>query len=324
MIFHPLTIPPHRTIVKPESPWMRKVLLCAALYNLAWGAWVVARPFDLFQWAGIAPPNYPAVWQSVGMIVGVYGIAYALAAIDPVLFWPITLTGLIGKILGPIGFLGAALSGQLPWQFGVTILTNDLIWWAPFALILRGAWRQFREEPDAYGPVWQRARTEEGEQLGEMSFRWPILLVALRHAGCPFCREALAELARERRRIEFTGTRIVLAHLGTPREGERLTSQFGLDDLPRVADPNRLLYHAVGLKRGSFMELFGPRVWWRGFDQVILKRRGIWATKSDMFQMGGVFLIHRGRIEREFHYKDASDQPDFVQITRLETSVAGN
>jgi hypothetical protein len=44
--------------------------------------------------------------------------------------------GLLGKIFGPIGFFIYGMRGELPWRAGWTILTNDLIWWIPFTLIL--------------------------------------------------------------------------------------------------------------------------------------------------------------------------------------------
>ena len=115
---------------------MRIVLLAAAVYNVLWGAFVVLFPFALFRVLEMELPNYPQIWQCVGMIVGVYGVGYAAAALDPLRHWPIVLVGLLGKIFGPIGFLFAAVRGELPPSFGLTLLTNDLIWWAPFALIL--------------------------------------------------------------------------------------------------------------------------------------------------------------------------------------------
>ena len=78
------------------------------------------------------------------MIVGVYGVGYAIAATDPSRHWPIVLVGMPGKVLGPIGFVQAARSGELPWSFGWTILTNDLIWWPAFVAILWLAWRSSR------------------------------------------------------------------------------------------------------------------------------------------------------------------------------------
>ena len=116
--------------------WMRLTLLAAGIYNLVWGAAVVLFPAALFHWAEMELPRYPQIWQCVGMIVGVYGIGYLIAASNPPRHWPIVLVGLLGKIFGPIGFLAAALKGDLPWSWGITIVSNDLIWWVPFGIIL--------------------------------------------------------------------------------------------------------------------------------------------------------------------------------------------
>lgn len=116
--------------------WMSVTLWLAALYNIVWGGWIVLSPLALFQWLQMPLPNYPQFWQCVGMIVGVYGIGYACAAPRPLQHWPIVLVGLLGKIFGPLGFLAAALKGELPWRFGAVLLTNDLVWWVPFGLIL--------------------------------------------------------------------------------------------------------------------------------------------------------------------------------------------
>lgn len=129
--------------MKAGAPrWARRWLLAAAAYNLAWGAFIVLSPGTLFEWSGMELPRYPSIWQCVGMIVGVYGVGYAVAAVDPLRHWPIVLVGLLGKILGPVGFLHAAAGGELPWRFGWTILTNDLIWWPAFLAILWRVWRQ--------------------------------------------------------------------------------------------------------------------------------------------------------------------------------------
>jgi len=120
---------------------MRLTLLLAGMYNLLWGAVVILFPLALFDFAGMPRPNYPSLWQCIGMIVGVYGIGYLIAARDPLRHWPIVLVGLLGKIFGPIGFVMAASRGELPWLAGLTILTNDLVWWIPFGLILLRARR---------------------------------------------------------------------------------------------------------------------------------------------------------------------------------------
>ncbi len=124
---------------------MSLVLLCAAAYNVAWGTWVILFPTLSFAYSGMLvadkPLHYPQLWQCIGMIVGVYGIAYALAARDPARHWPIVLVGLLGKIFGPIGLAFGVLTGESPPSGLITIIPNDLIWWVPFTLILWHAYR---------------------------------------------------------------------------------------------------------------------------------------------------------------------------------------
>lgn len=124
---------------------MSAVLLLAGVYNLAWGTWVILFPSLSFAYSGLAIPDrplhYPQLWQCIGMIVGVYGVGYALAARDPARHWPIVLVGFLGKVFGPLGLAyGVLFEGASPRALA-TIIPNDLIWWVPFALILRHAWR---------------------------------------------------------------------------------------------------------------------------------------------------------------------------------------
>lgn len=124
--------------------WAKPVLRAAALYNLAFGAFAVLLPRAWFELGGMPVPSMLSLWQCIGMIVGVYGIGYWCAAPAPLRHWPIVLVGLLGKVFGPIGFVDAALRGELPWRAGWLIVGNDLIWWVPFALLLHAAWRFHR------------------------------------------------------------------------------------------------------------------------------------------------------------------------------------
>jgi len=139
-------MPDLKDISEPQAPrWMFWTLALASGYNLVWGAWVVLLPHSGFDAMGMARPIYPAIWQCVGMIVGVYGVGYAIAALDPARHWPIVLVGLLGKVFGPIGFIWqAVILDNLPLSFGWFLILNDLVWWVPFALILRHARRRAR------------------------------------------------------------------------------------------------------------------------------------------------------------------------------------
>lgn len=121
---------------KPFPAWMSWVLNAAAVYNLLWGTGVIFFPTTLFFAAGLEPPNYPSITQCLGMVIGVYGIGYGIAARDPLTHWPVVFVGLLGKIFGPVGFVWTASKGELPWSAGLIILTNDLMWWVPFAVIV--------------------------------------------------------------------------------------------------------------------------------------------------------------------------------------------
>ena len=125
-------------------PWF----YAAALYNLLWGAVNILFPRFFFSLINVPQPNYPALWQVVGMFVLVYAPAYWWAGRDPARYPLFIVVGLLGKLCGPIGFVYAALTGQLPLAFGWTILTNDLVWWPAFVLYvheaakLGGGWRK--------------------------------------------------------------------------------------------------------------------------------------------------------------------------------------
>ncbi len=116
--------------------WMSFVLKLAAVYNLAWGIWVILFPNHFFELTGMELPNHPAIWQGMGMVIGVYGLGYWWASYDPVRHWPIVAVGLMGKVFGPLGFAWSYYRGTAPLEFGMTMFTNDLAWWIPFALIL--------------------------------------------------------------------------------------------------------------------------------------------------------------------------------------------
>ncbi|MBX9602419.1 MAG: redoxin domain-containing protein [Bryobacteraceae bacterium] len=307
------------------SPWMKTALRLAAVYNIGFGLWAVFFPAMMFEWAGLAPPNYPELWQCIGMIVGVYGVGYWIAASNPLVHWPIVLVGFLGKLFGPIGFWKAAAAGTLPWTFGWINITNDLIWLAPFGMILNAAYRYQLERRISSSPEVQRmalrSQTQHGLSLHELTEISPTLLVFLRHIGCTFCREAVADLSARRREIEANGTRIALVHMSPEAEIAPFLARYQLDDVPRVSDPNCNLYRAFGLTRGNAGQLFGPKVWIRGFHAGVLEGHGAGRLRGDGFQMPGVFLMFHGEILRSYRHHSAADRPDYVSLTDTEQLV---
>jgi len=295
-----------------------RILLAAAAYNLVWGASVVLFPGWFFAMAGMEPPAYPQIWQCVGMIVGVYGIGYAIAAFDPIRHWPIVLVGFLGKVFGPIGFIAAVAEGAFTLRAGLTILTNDLIWWVPFGLLLWQAAkaRVSRPMPEGAPPLGEALREfalPGGETLAEASRGQPLYVLFLRHFGCTFCREALAEVRRHRPQIEAAGCRIVLVHPAGPEEGAAFLRSAGMDAFDAIADPEGRLYAAFDLGHGRISQLFGWREFVRG-AAASLRGHRVGKVTGDAFRMPGLFIVEDVRITREYRHRSAGDRPDYLAL----------
>ncbi|MFK7766632.1 MAG: hypothetical protein AB8B55_05375 [Mariniblastus sp.] len=132
----------HMQNESPSPVWMKWMLIAAGIYNLGFGVFAILFPGLMFDLIAMDQPKYPELWQCIGMIVGVYGVGYIIAAFDPARHWPIVLVGFLGKLFGPIGMVIAVSRGTLPIEFGLANVTNDLIWLVPFGLVLLFAYRR--------------------------------------------------------------------------------------------------------------------------------------------------------------------------------------
>jgi hypothetical protein len=297
---------------------MSRWLIAAGIYNLVWGTLTVLYPAWLFDLTGMDEPLYPLIWQCVGMIIGVYGVGYLAAARDPLRHWPIVLVGFLGKILGPIGYAGGVIRGDVPAEFGVTIPTNDLVWWVPFAMMLYAAFRLHSAPPAGEAAAdsetaLAEARTQRGASVADLSREGPVLLVLLRHTGCTFCREAIGDLAASLDRIRATGVKPVLVHQGDDGDLVPLLARNGLESVDRVSDPGCRLYRSLELGRGSVGQLFGPTVWIAGL-RATLRGYLVGRLVGDGFQMPGAFLIRDGRVVSAYRHRTAADRPDYAGL----------
>jgi hypothetical protein len=116
--------------------WMSRWLRVAAVYNAAWGAIMIVSPDALLGLLLGGAPRELLAWRAVGMMVLVYAPAYWWAAGHTRRGRPLVAVGALGKTLGAAGFLWLALGGAVPWQFGWTVLANDVIWLPAFFAFL--------------------------------------------------------------------------------------------------------------------------------------------------------------------------------------------
>jgi len=297
--------------------WAKNLLKAAGLYNIIWGCWVVLFPNSFFLWFELALPTYPMIWQSVGMIVGVYGVGYYIAAENPQRHWPIILVGWLGKLFGPIGAIYYLLIGKLtPW-FLLHNLTNDIIWLPFFTIIiyhiLKNGQSTSKHSKLTIEEALQKFTLFNGPSIAQLNKNKPIMLLFLRHFGCTFCRETLQKLKSHYSSIS-RHCEVVIVHMSENKMANNYFQSYGLTNVKQVSDQDCELYEAFNLKRGSFYQLFGPKVWVRGFVAGIIKGNGIGKLQGDGFRMPGVFILHNSKVIDSFYYSTAADQPDLLQM----------
>ena len=136
--------------------WHRVTFCLAGVYNILWGLYAALDPQWLFRFAGLPLQNHPQIFACLGMVVGLYGLLYFEVARAPERGWLLAAVGLLGKLLGPAGLAVLIVSGQWPPATLVLCLTNDLIWWIPFALYLKDAWPFFYQDIETDIGRWRK------------------------------------------------------------------------------------------------------------------------------------------------------------------------
>lgn len=301
------------------EPWMRHVLIIAALYHILWALWTVIFPNSFFTLMRLPAPIYTTIWQGVGLLVGAFGIAFLIAAMDPLKHWALVLVGLISKLMSPFGFIIGVFCCQVPVQFGWLVIFSDLIWWVPLGLILHRAYLAmlFEENPPySFDDMLRLYKVQTGQTLRELSETRPLLVVFLRHFGCTFCRETLTQVGRLRDQIESVGTRVVLVHMINDDPASEILARYKLADVYRISDPESTLYRAFGLGRGTFVQLFGPKVLWRALTVTIFKGITPGEVTGDPMRMPGLFLIFHGQVIKSFRHQTIADEPNYLELAR--------
>ncbi len=156
--------------------------------------------------------------------------------------------------------------------------------------------------------------TNKENNLYEMSIERPVLLVFLRHFGCIYCREALHDLADLRKDIENRNTQIVIVHLSEFELAKTYLEKYGLDDIEQISDPDCDLYAKFGLVKGSMGQLFGLKVWTRGFGQMAKGNMYSIKQVGDGFQMPGLFVLAEGSVKDMFLHNSIADKPNYLEL----------
>jgi hypothetical protein len=300
----------------------RVFLYASAAYLLAWGVLVWVAPDWYYRWAGV-DATYLSLnsqgWGLFGLLAGLFFLAFAFMPTRmPLAMLPGVVIGVAGIVITSQGLVGGELSPLV----GVVQLAGALAGVIGCGFAAVDLYRRRRAldfvASEAKGgeasPLMGDYAAHTGESLAKMSEQQPILLIFLRHFGCTFCREALGDLYRLQGQIASRGVRPVVVHMVEDDVAEQHMTKFGLRHVARVSDPEKRLYAAFELRRGTFGQLYGIDTWVEGLRAGWLEGHSVGREVGDNTQMPGIFLVHNGEILRAFRHTTASVRADFCAL----------
>ena len=139
-----------------------------------------------------------------------------------------------------------------------------------------------------------------------------LVLAFTRHFGCPQCKEMLDELVTGYPELVGAGLSLAVVTQGTLDQ----TKEFCAERAPGIlclSDPERKVYAAFGLERGTLRQTFLSAQVWRS-NRTLKKTRG-WNTElpppgQDSMLMSGTFVIGPdGLVRLPYYYENIADHP---------------
>ncbi len=294
-------------------------LFVSAVYFIIWSLLVIFFP-SIINSVIVEKGNTPIIfWDFMSLITFVLGIGLMIAASNPYRHWPIIVLVTLFHLAMIAGFVFGYQIGFFNTLYLKFILMNHIIWLIPNAIVLYLVYRRSFDTDDMLIDTFSNDQyplslfdTTKGENLGELNEEAPLMLVFLRHFGCPFCKDSLLELAAHRAELESRGIKIVLVYMVDSKTAEHYLDTYGLNDLPQVSDPEEIFYKSFRLKRGNFIQLFGAKVWIRWVELAFSKKLFNTKPEGNVSQMPGIFLVEDGVVKKQFVHKSVADTPDYT------------
>ena len=147
-----------------------------------------------------------------------------------------------------------------------------------------------------------------------------VVLLFVRHFGCLFCRQQIADIGPYVDRIRALGAELVVIGHGSVEEARAFQEEQAVD-FAILTDPSREAYRALGMRRSAWSALNlvvlvrALAAWRRGFRQS--------RVAGDPFQQGGLVIIAPGGVERfRFLSHAAGDHPSPERVLEILASPA--
>jgi peroxiredoxin len=156
--------------------------------------------------------------------------------------------------------------------------------------------------------------TASRDTLATLAGRGPLLLVFLRHFGCPLCQEMVADVAARRDRLAAGDTTVVFVHMHPEPQAVEFFARYGVLDVQRVSDPGRTLYRAFEVpeaRPSSWLSLGALRHY---LSAIVRGGHRPWLVGGHVGQMSAVVRIVDGRIDRDLRAAGFDARPDFDDL----------
>jgi peroxiredoxin len=166
--------------------------------------------------------------------------------------------------------------------------------------------------------------TDINGNAAALSLFWnarPVVLVFLRHFGCPFCREQVVLLRREYLKFKAVGAEIVCIAQGSPKTAKAFSIMMDIQYPILVCGDDLTIYNEYGLSRGSLGQMIGVEVILRSF-KALMQGFDLGPVEGNTQQMPGTFVINTsGKI---IFARRAVHQADNVSATELLECIQQN
>jgi len=113
---------------------------------------------------------------------------------------------------------------------------------------------------------------------------------------------------------------LAFVHPNRDAMGAAVAEEYGLQDLPRFADPDGILYRACRLGRARVWQFLTRSSLLRYWQAWRAGHRGARPT-ADVLRMPGAILLHRGKIVRAFRPRGPAERVDYRSLVMPEKSA---
>lgn len=159
----------------------------------------------------------------------------------------------------------------------------------------------------------------QGRELGGARFEDQLapdgtLIAFLRHLGCSFCREMIADM-RSAAESDPAFPPVLFVHQGSVEQGEELFAKLW-PTARAISDPQKRLYGAFKIERGRVKQLIAPGVLSKGLA-AIAKGHWVGTIVGDPLLMPGLFFVRNRKLVWRHRFTHIGDHPDFKALPKV-------